>query len=81
MKQEWRCVYLTILREALEAVARQGSSSSIAAEIINRLRKSFELNPLNNNDPAELIKQCSAVILDTVSKLEKSPQKIISKKL
>ena len=69
------------LREALEEVVRQGSSSSITAEIINRLRKSFELNPLNNSDPTELIKQCAAVILDTVSKLEKTTQKKISKKM
>lgn len=56
----------------------QGSSSSITAEIIHRLRKSFELTPLNNENPHDLIKQCAATILDTIGKLDK---KIVKTKI
>jgi hypothetical protein len=59
------------LREALELAVKQGCSASVTAEIIQRLRRSFELQPLNNSDPHELIKQYAATILDIVGKLEK----------
>jgi hypothetical protein len=63
------------LREALEVAVQQGSSASVTAEIIHRLRKSFDLQPLNSSDPNGLIKQCAAMILDTVEKNEKKTSK------
>jgi hypothetical protein len=63
------------LREALERAVLEGSSASVTAEIISRLRKSFELNPINNEDPKDLIKQCAATILDVVTKLDKKSAK------
>ena len=70
------------LREALELAVQRGASASVTAEIINRLRKSFELQPLNNSDPNDLIKQCAATILDTVEKLNNnSPQSGVSIKM
>ena len=63
------------LRKALERAVENGSSSSVTAEIINRLRKSFELHPVNIEDPYALIKQCAASILDTVDKIENKPKK------
>lgn len=63
------------LRAALEKAVEQGSSASVTAEIIDRLRKSFELHPINNADPNDLIKQCAATILDTIAKINKKPTK------
>lgn len=63
------------LREALELAVTNGSSSSVTAEIINRLRKSFELHPINADDPHSLIKQCAASIIDIIDKIEPKPKK------
>lgn len=57
------------LREALE-IASNASSASVTAEIVTRLKKSFELHPISNEDPNSLIKQCAATILDTIDKTE-----------
>lgn len=58
------------LREALELAVSKGSSTSVTGEIINRLRKSLELHPVDPSDPHSFIKQCAAGILDTVNKIE-----------
>jgi len=58
------------LQKRLGDATINSSSTSITAEIINRLEKSFDLNPVNSDDELTKIRQYSSHILNLVSSIE-----------
>jgi hypothetical protein len=58
------------LQKRLGDAIVNSSSTSITAEIINRLEKSFDLNPANSDDELTKIRQYSSHILNLVSSIE-----------
>lgn len=56
------------LRESLESAVAGGSSSSVTAEIINRLKKSLSTDPIDTDDAFSIIKQHAAKIQETITR-------------
>lgn len=61
------------LKKSLKTAVANGSSDSITAEIIKRLEKSLETQPVNPGNPFSTIRQLTAKIQETIIRAEATP--------